>query len=104
MDTDPFCSFRSQATKVDWWFGQVVIIALAIVWELAVTDMINHGVWPLYVLVLPVLWVVFALTANRLRDAGLSPWLSVAVLVPVANLVLWLTCGFRSSAIPEHER
>ncbi len=40
-------------------------------------------------------WVLFALHAKRLRDAGLSPWLCLLLFVPLVNLVIILIAGFK---------
>jgi hypothetical protein len=50
----------------------------------------------LVLLALPFFWVAIAMSLKRCRDAGWSPWWSLAVLVPIANLVLM----FLLSAFP----
>ena len=37
-----------------------------------------------------------SLIARRLRSAGLNPWLTLLYLVPVANIVIFLICLFKS--------
>ena len=57
-----------------------------------------------------VLWIIFstwtflAITARRLRDAGLSPWLSLLSLIPILGFVPWLIWGWlpsKNAATPE---
>jgi len=44
-------------------------------------------------------WVAFTLHAKRLRDAGLSPWLCLLLFVPLANFVVLLIAGFKTTAV-----
>ena len=45
------------------------------------------------------LWLVLALHAKRLRDAGLSPWNCLLFFVPLAGLVVFLIAGFKPTAV-----
>ena len=54
-----------------------------------------------YVVVsVPLIWVFSAFVVKRLRDAGLSPWLGLLVLVPLVGLVVFLVIGFKPTAVP----
>jgi len=57
----------------------------------------GHGLWLLVwiALILPPFWKIFA-------KAGFSPWLSLLVLIPLANLVvLYIVAFSRWPALPD---
>ena len=39
------------------------------------------------------LWALIAVTVKRLRDAGLSTWWTLAILVPYVGTIATLVCG-----------
>jgi uncharacterized membrane protein YhaH (DUF805 family) len=46
--------------------------------------------WLVVVWSLPFLWIAISMSIRRAADAGLSPWLGLAVLIPVFNLLFML--------------
>jgi hypothetical protein len=54
--------------------------------------------WALFVWTLPFLWIAVSMSVRRAADAGLSPWVGLFVLVPVANLIFMLIMCFLPSS------
>src|SRR5262245_22659738 len=58
---------------------------------------------PMAAYTLPFLWIALSMTLRRALDAGASPWLTLAILVPGANyLVMFLLAclGSRQGVVP----
>jgi uncharacterized membrane protein YhaH (DUF805 family)/DNA-binding XRE family transcriptional regulator len=69
-----------------WWFGLAVVLLLGFARLLAEAI----GPLPLQIASLIVLVPWVAACTRRLRDAGLSPWWQLIVLVPVAGILVLL--------------
>ncbi len=55
--------------------------------------------WTLFVWTLPFVWVAFSMSVRRAADAGLSPWLGLAIFVPLVNVAVMLLLA----ALPTRE-
>lgn len=58
--------------------------------------------WVWFLWTLPFLWIAVSMSVRRMADAGNSPWLGMAVLIPVLNLVFMLVMCFERSEPGEH--
>ena len=95
-------SFQGTISRSRFWLGMLaelfVVFLLAILSDLLVPAG-TVGAICVLVLLFGLLWVVFALHAKRLRDAGLSPWLCLLYFVPLAGLVVFLVTGFKPTVV-----
>lgn len=95
-------SFQGRADRGDWWtitlagglLAQVAaIVAFISIYQDGGSNRLVGGVSLL--VVLPALWSTVAVTARRFRDLGMSPWLTLLMLVPLlGELGILIVCGF----------
>ena len=96
-------SFQGTINRSQYWLGVLVaslvsiLCSLPISW-LPVGMMLDSYFFILLLLILGLFWVMFALCAKRLRDAGLSPWVCLLLFVPLVSLVVFLVIGFKPTA------
>ena len=78
-----------------WQFWKYVLLALVFN-LLAIVPMMMHDFFVyLYLATLPFqLWIGLAYPAQRLRDAGYSPWLTLGILIPFVDFAIVIMCGF----------
>ena len=99
-------SFQGTVSRSQFWLGMlapaIVVILLVLLFNL-LAPLGNALVIFVFVVFLVLqlgwLWLIFALSAKRLRDAGLSPWLCLLHFVPLVNLVVFLIAGFKPTAV-----
>src|SRR5262249_30432707 len=53
---------------------------------------------------LPFLWIGVTMSVRRAADAGLSPWIGTAFVIPLVNYVLMVMLAVVPSAVPERVR
>ncbi|WP_336923131.1 DUF805 domain-containing protein [Aquipuribacter sp. SD81] len=95
-----YARFSGRASLAEYWWWLAVLAALALVVRAALAGLPDVavlgepvGAWQLALL--PLLVPTVAVTARRLRDAGLSPWWQLLVLVPFGAVVVLTMCAFR---------
>jgi len=80
-------TFTGRTSRGDfWWFALALLMLLAFAKILAEVV----GPLPLQIASLLVLLPWIAASCRRLRDAGLSPWWQLIILVPVAGILVVL--------------
>ena len=99
-------SFQGTINRSQFWLGMlappVAIFTLSLLLNqfAPFADAVVVLLW--FVFLVPFLgwaWLILALHARRLRDAGLSPWLCLLLFVPLANLAVSLIAGFKPTAV-----
>ena len=99
-------SFRGTISRSQFWLGMLAPPVLLVLLVLLVNQLAPFGdamvvlLWFVFlVLFSGWAWLILALHAKRLRDAGLNPWLCLLLFVPLANLVVSLIAGFKPTAV-----
>ena len=97
-------SFQGTVSRSRFWLELLAVSLAMFLISLPFEFVPNPMMGNLYFLVYLVLlcglsWIFFALHAQRLRDAGLSPWLCLLLFVPLVNLVVFLIIGFKPTAV-----
>lgn len=57
--------------------------------------------WALAIWSLPFVWIAVSMTVRRCRDANISQWWGLAILIPLVNLVVMLTMAIMPQREPE---
>ena len=103
-------SLRGRASRSDWWIitifaGLLAQLFVVVVVILSLQESALRWV-PVSLAVvagLVALWACVAVTAQRFRDRGESPWLTLLLLVPVVGeLFVILVCGILPN--PRHAK
>ena len=94
-------SFQGTISRSQFWLGMLAELFVVFLLTVLLNWLVPAGTMTaIWFFVLPFgLWVVFALHAKRLRDAGLNPWLCLLYFVPLAGLVVFLITGFKPTAV-----
>ena len=99
-------SFQGTISRSQFWLGMLALPVVVILLSLLINRLAPLGdalvilLFFVFLVLLSVwLWLVFALHAKRLRDAGLSPWNCLLFFVPLAGLVVFLIAGFKPTAV-----
>ena len=95
--------FQGTISRSQFWLAILVasLAAIPLATLPILLDLLVPGtmaVW-FFVILFGLYWVYFALHAKRVRDAGLSPWLSLLYIVPLANLAVFLIAGIKPTAV-----
>jgi uncharacterized membrane protein YhaH (DUF805 family) len=54
--------------------------------------------WAWLLWTIPFVWIAVAMTFRRAKDARITPWISMLILVPVANIITMLAMAYAPSA------
>ena len=99
-------SFEGTISRAQFWLGILAPPVALVALSLVVNQFAPFGdatvilLWLVFlVLFSGWAWLILALHAKRLRDAGLNPWLCLLLFVPLANLVVSLLAGFKPTAV-----
>lgn len=100
MNLTQYLKFDRLSTRSEYWavlliswlatffvggVGAVMIIADGIM-------ILFGGVFMLVSCIL-LLWITFAITANRCRDAGINPWWAASIMIPYVGFVTMVIFG-----------
>ena len=96
-------SFQGTISRTQFWLGMLAALVGVLLLAVLVDLFVPVGTWAamvfFFVLLFGVIWVILALHAKRLRDAGLSPWLCLLFFVLLADLVLLLVVGVKPTVV-----
>jgi uncharacterized membrane protein YhaH (DUF805 family) len=107
-EVKPLFSFEGRSTRSQYWainiFCYVGLIASALV--CAVFSMsgilgIMSGVVLLVAALIVSTWLVFAVTARRCRDIGISPFFALALLIPYLAMIPFIVFGCLKSEVKD---
>ena len=88
-----YFDFNGVAKRQEFWAVNIVSF-LVLVLAMAMLEAAGAlGALVALVALVATLWAVLAVTVKRLRDAGLSTWWLLAVLVPYVNTVATIVFG-----------
>jgi hypothetical protein len=75
------------------------IIFMIVGWVLGILAAPISGLIPVLgiVTVVAAIWILFATMTKRLRGAGMSPWKSLVLLVPLVNIIAAIILAFPSA-------
>lgn len=101
MNIEKYFSFYGLATRSEYWGTQIVsyLVFFAVV---ILASLISIGSGPsgtiaigvfIFLLIVPLTWVVMATTARRCRDAGINPWFTAAIFIPYIAIIPWIVFG-----------
>jgi len=95
-----YFNFDGTITRSEYWAVYLITIGLLIPVMFVVGVLSWLGVLgmllstALLVFVLVAFTIVYATTSvKRCRDAGISPWFTLALLIPTVNFVCWIVFG-----------
>jgi uncharacterized membrane protein YhaH (DUF805 family) len=92
-----YFSFSNTATRSEYWAVQLIsLVAVAILMTAAgLTAISLPGLGLVLILAMGVayIWILLATSARRCRDADISPWWTLALLMPYAGFVVWIVIG-----------
>lgn len=98
-----YFSFCGRAKRMQWWLVAVVgSIVIGIVSGASTTMMADGddggggaiGLIPAVVLSIAFVWAAIATSVRRLHDQDKSGWWYLLSLVPIANIYIFILCGF----------
>lgn len=88
-----YFSFNGTAKRQEYWAVLIISILLLVVGLALVEGGSAVAALVALVLLVGALWVLFATTVRRLRDAGLNVWWILLIFVPYVSLVAHIVFG-----------
>jgi uncharacterized membrane protein YhaH (DUF805 family) len=92
-----YFSFSDTATRSEYWAVQLIsLVVVAILMTVAGLTAISVpalGLALILALGIAYVWLLVATSVRRCRDADLSPWWTLALLLPYAGFVVWIVIG-----------
>jgi len=88
-------SFKGRATRTEYWTVSICLNLLML--PASITDEADYTVGLAYytfIILIPIMWLSFAVVVRRLHDLDKSGWFSLLMLVPILNLVLGVYAAF----------
>lgn len=105
MNIEKYFSFYGRAARSEYWGTQIVsyIIFFVVAMLAALVSTaggpsltIAIGVF-IFLMVIPLTWVIMATTARRCRDAGINPWFTATIFIPYLAIIPWIVFGCLST-------
>ena len=93
-----YFNFNGIAKRQEYWAVHIVSILVLFLAMAMLEGAGALGALVVLVALVATLWAIIAVTVKRLRDAGLSTWWLLAVLVPYVGTVATIVFGCLSSA------
>lgn len=100
IDVKPFFSFEGKSKRSEYWAINlccyVVLLGVGLVSALIMMSGIFGAVSGVLLILgtaFMLAWLVFAVTARRCRDIGISPWFTLSLLVPYIAIVPFIVFG-----------
>ena len=95
-----FSGRTDRSTYVSWQIIGLIAYILAWLIETIIANTTSNAVYPF----IAVFWIlmigfgikVLGVSIQRLHDIGLSAWYALLLIIPIANIVLWLVLVFKS--------
>lgn len=96
-----YFSFSGTATRSEFWgvlfITTALIFTVSFVFGFAValqaTLLGAASLVALVMVALASIWLCFATTARRCRDAGISPWWTLATIIPYVGTIVFIVLG-----------
>ena len=98
-----YFKFDGTAKRQEYW-AVIVLSIVAYIAGFIVLESGALGALLALVIFVAALWALIAVTVKRLRDAGLSTWWTLAILVPYVGTIATIVFGFISSADNKHKQ
>lgn len=100
MNFKPYFSFDGLASRSEYWAVNVISYVALMLAALISALCIMSGILGMISGVVFMLassvalgWLVFAVSARRCRDAGISPWFTLTLLIPYIAIVPFIVFG-----------
>ncbi len=88
-------SFYGRAKRKEYWGVAIFLFILGVFLNILGISLLVLA--PLTLLLFPILliaiWLSLAITARRLRDAGINLWFMLLLLVPFVGFIAWIVFG-----------
>ena len=91
-----YFSFHGRAKRSEYWGVAIVLFVVNILFQFVLLPTISlqgPGVVIPIVLGWVMIWLTLAVTARRLRDAGINHWYMLLLLVPIVNPIAPIIWG-----------
>ena len=88
-----YFNFNGAAKRQEFWAVHIVSVLVLIVAMAMLEGAGAVGALAALIILVGAFWAVLAVTVKRLRDAGLSTWWLLAVLVPYLGTVATIVFG-----------
>jgi uncharacterized membrane protein YhaH (DUF805 family) len=93
-----YFSFKNTATRSEYWAVQIigfVAFASAIIMGIGFTLAQLYFITAVVYLaaIVGYVWLLVATSVRRCRDADISPWWTLATIVPYVGFVVWIVIG-----------
>lgn len=97
-----YFSFKNTATRSEYWAVQIIgFMAFAAVILLGMMFTAMQMFWftvVIYILaIVGYTWLNIATTVRRCRDAAISPWWTLALIIPYVGFIVWIVIGCLST-------
>jgi uncharacterized membrane protein YhaH (DUF805 family) len=100
MNIRPYTTFNGTAARSEFWgvwFTTVGAMMLSIMVSGVISSAGKVGAFVAIVLLMVVMVTSaianFATCARRCRDAAISPWFTLATVIPYVGLIVWVVIG-----------
>lgn len=101
-----YFKFDGRAKRSEYWAINLICYFTLMVIGLLSTLVVMSGVFGVITGVMLVIvgaitltWLVFAVTARRCRDIGISPWFTLSLLIPYIAIIPFIVFGCLKSEI-----
>ena len=100
IDVKEYFKFKGRSNRSEYWainllsyFGLIVVGLLSAVVAMSgiLGALISMGL--IVVACVAVVWLVIAVTVRRCRDIGITPWFTLALLIPYIALIPFIVFG-----------
>lgn len=100
IDVKPFFSFEGKSTRSEYWAinlcSYVVLLGSGLISALIMMSGIFGAISGILLILgtaVILMWLVFSVTARRCRDIGISPWFTLALLIPYIAIIPFIVFG-----------
>jgi uncharacterized membrane protein YhaH (DUF805 family) len=108
IDIKPFFSFDGKSKRSEYWAVNLCSYVILLVSGLLSALIMMSGIFGAISGVLLIIatavalaWLVFAVTARRCRDIGISPWFTLSLLIPYLAIIPFIVIGCLKSEVKD---
>lgn len=108
MEVKPYFSFEGVSTRSEYWavnlFSYLMFMLSALISGLFMMSGILgiiSGIMCMVLSCIALTWLVFAVTIRRCRDIGISPWFTIALLIPYIAIIPFIVFGCLKSEVKD---
>jgi uncharacterized membrane protein YhaH (DUF805 family) len=105
-DLKKYFSFEGKSTRSEYWAINLCSYVILLFVGLITALVIMSGIFGAISGVLLILgtcvllaWLVFSVTVRRCRDIGISPWFTLALLIPYIAIIPFIVFGCLKSEV-----